>query len=108
MPFFIVLLHRWGTRGLCLKGRHYGIHLLVPSAKCDILLVARLSDPFQGQALSHCPGGLSGTCILLPSALWLQHAGTFRGELWADVGSLNPTGDIHLGRDPIQLFVGPP
>ena len=93
---------------LCLRGRHYGIRPLIPSAKCDTLLTARLSDAFLGQALSHCPGGLSGTCIPPPSLLWLWHAGTFCGELRADVGSPNPTGGIHRGRDLILLHVGPP
>ena len=88
---------------LCLRGRHYGIHPLVPSMKCDTQLVVRLSDAFQGQALSHCPGGLGSTCIPPPSTLWPWHAGTFHGELQADAGSPNPTGDIHRGRDPILL-----
>ena len=58
----------------CSVGTHCGIHLLLLLVKCDILLVARLTDLLQGQAPSHYLGGLAAHtfCLLLPFGCSMQ------------------------------------
>ena len=92
----------------CSVGTHCGICLLLLLVKCDILLVARLTDLLQGQAPSHYLGGPTGTYGLPLAALWLWHAGTFHGGSQLSVGFLDPTWDTHPGRDPTLPFVVPP
>ena len=107
-PFFVVPLYRRGTPVPCSVGTHCGIRLLLPLVKCDILLVARLTDPLQGQAPSHYLSGPGSTYILPLAALWLWHAGTFHGGSQVGVGFLDPTRDTHPGRDLTLPFVAPP
>ena len=92
----------------CSVGIHSGIHLLLPLRKCDILLVARLTDPLQGQAPSHYLSGLGTTYVLPLAAPWLRHVGTFHGGSQVGVGSPDPTWDTHPGRDLTLPFVLPP
>ena len=92
----------------CSEGTCCGIHLLVPLVKCGILLVARLTDPFQGWAPSHCFSDLSGTYVPPPATLWQWHAGTFRGVSPVSAGFLDPTWDIRLGIDQTLPSVAPP
>ena len=108
LPSFIVPLCRRGTPVPCLVGIHCGICLLLLLGKCDILLVARLTDLLQGQAPSHYLSSLSTTCILPLATLWLRHVGTFHGGSQVSAGFLDPTWDTHPGRDPTLPFVLPP
>ena len=107
-PFFIVPLCRKGTPVPCSVGTHCGIRLLLPLVKCDILLVARLTDPLQGQAPSHYLSGPGSTYVLPLATLWLQHAGTFHGGSQVSAGFLDPTWDTHPGRDLTLPFIVPP
>ena len=108
LPSFIVPLCRRGTPVPCSVGIHCGIHLLLPLGKCDILLVARLTDPLQGQAPSHYLSSLGATYVLPLATLWLQHVGTFHGGSQVGAGFLDPTWDTHSGRDPTLPFILPP
>ena len=92
----------------CSVGIHCGIRLLLLLRKCDILLVARLTDLLQDQAPSHYLSGLGATYVLPLATLWLRHVGTFHGGSQVGVGFLDPTWDTHPGRDPTLPFILPP